>query len=99
MVTWPVVQGPMVPCGLLTEKQSWGSIWKSYATCTSLWFCMYSTRVAVLPAATLPKLNARAEKVTVGPSAVPRRLSETRLPPAVDSVKFSHEKVPVCLGV
>ena len=59
---------------------------------------MYSTREGACPAGTLPKLKLEAESVTCGPAALPRRLRGSRLPPAVETVKSSDEKVPVCLG-
>lgn len=99
MVTCAVLSGASTPRVREMANTSSGSTWKSYGTGTAEWLRMYSTREAVAPAATLPKLKARVESVTSGATAVPRRLSATRLPPAVPMWKVSLLNVPVARGV
>jgi hypothetical protein len=71
---------------------------KSKKTGTSEWFWMYSTRLGACPAGTFPKLKLLVLKVTHGPTALPLRFRDRRLPPAVKMEKFSEENVPVCFG-
>jgi hypothetical protein len=92
-------RGASTPFGLVSQNTPPSSTKNSYNSGTSEQFSRYSTLEGAWPDLTLPKAKILLLSCSCGPTAVAWHVSKSLLPPAVDRLKLSQEKVPVALGV